>query len=177
LIKQVAEMIGIDESLIREELKSARSENREPAAIRKSALRVELKSSEKYLLKAVLEDETIASRVLPDLAASGDHLGLQCEGLFQEMISLYREQGHLDLTQLQDHLKSEQDKYFLNQALFAQLNPMEALRCLEAIKRQKAEQEIALLQRQIQQAESSRDYERMASLHTRKTELKKMMAR
>ena len=114
---------------------------------------------------------------LPELAATGDHQGLQSEGLFQEIISLYREQGRVDVTDLQDRLKNEQDQLFLSQALFDELNPAEAFRCLEAIRRQKTKQEIASLQKQIQQAENSRDYELLASLHSRKIELKKNMAR
>jgi DNA primase len=177
LLKQAAEVFGIEESLIREELKNIKNENREPSALRDAILRVDLKSSEKYLLKAILEDESIAAKVLPELAASGDHLGLQSEGIFQAIIALYTEQGRIDVAQLQDRLRSEEDRHFLSQALFAPLNPMEALRCVEAIRRQKTEHEIALLQKQIQQAENARDYELLANLHTRKTQLKKTTAR
>ncbi len=177
LARKVAEAFGIEESLIREELKNAKIENREPSAIPEAAIRADLKSSEKYLLKAILEDQTIASKVIPELAASGDHQGLQSEGLFQEIISLYREQGRIDVADLQDRLKNEQDQLFLSQALFDKLNPVEAFRCLEAIRRQKTKQEIASLQKQIQQAENVRDYELLASLHSRKIELKKNMAR
>jgi len=177
LARKVAEAFGIEESLIREELKNAKTENREPSAISKAAIRADLKCSEKYLLKAVLEDETIASKVIPELAASGDHQGLQSEGLFQEIISLYRERGRIDIADLQNRLKNEQDQLLLSQALFDELNPVEAARCLEAIHRQKTKQEIASLQKQIQHAENARDYELLASLHSRKIELKKNMAR
>lgn len=176
LVKKVAETFAIEESLIREELQDAKKDHREPASIRSTPLRDDLKSSEKYLLKAVLEDETIASKVIPELAATGDHQGLVSEGIFQEMITLYQDQGRLDVGQLQDRLNSEQDKLLLGQALFAPLSPVEAYRCLEAIRRKKTEQQIASLQMQIQQAEAARDYERLAALHSRKTELKKSMA-
>jgi DNA primase len=177
LVKRVAEEFRIDESLIREELKSAASQHREPAGIKRPSQRSELMQSEKYLLKAILEDESTAQRVLPELAASRDYLGLPSENLFKEIVTLYTEQGRVDLMSLQDRLYSEQDKLFLNQALFTQLNQVEASRCLEAIKRQKTEQEIALLQKQIQQAESSQDFDLLAALHVKKTQLKRLMAR
>ena len=177
LVKKVAEEFRIDESLIREELKSSASQQREPSGIRRPSQRTELKQSEKYLLKAILEDELTAQTVVPELAASRDYQGLLSENLFKEIITLYAEQGRIDLLRLQDRLRDVQDKLFLNQALFTQLDQVEALRCLEAIKRQKAEQEIAMLQKQIQQAESSQDFEMLASLHTKKTQLKRLMAR
>jgi DNA primase len=174
--RRVAETFGIEESVIREELKIAANQNREKLGINPTYLKIELKHSEKYLLKAILENEQTAAEIISELSTSQDYVGLQSESIFREIISCYSKEGRIDLNRLQDSLHSDTDKDFLNQALFTELNQVQALRCLDGIKRQKAEREIALLQKQIEQAEISQDFELLVSLHSKKSELKRMMA-
>jgi len=174
--RRVAETFGVEESVIREELKSAANQSREKVGVNRTYFKMELKHSEKYLLKAILEDDPTAAEIISELSASQDYVGLQSESIFREIISCYSREGKIDLNRLQDCLHSEADRDLLNQALFTELNQVQALRCLEGIKRQKAEREIALLQKQIEQAEVSQDFERLVNLHSKKSELKRMMA-
>jgi DNA primase len=174
--RRVAETFGVEESVIREELKTAANQNREKSGVNRTHFKIELKPSEKYLLKAILEDDPTAAEIIAELLASQVYVGLQSESIFRELISCYSKEGKINLNRLQESLHSEADKDLLNQALFTELNQVQALRCLEGIKRQKAEREIALLQKQIEQAEVSQDFERLVSLHSKKSELKRMMA-
>jgi DNA primase len=175
-IARVAEAFSLDESAIREELKRATDQNREKLGIAPAQLRTQLKPSEKHLLKAVLENGPIAAEVLEKLAGSNDYVGLQSENIFREIIAIYRKEGTITLNALQERLGNDTDRDFVNQALFGELDQEEALHCLEGIKRQKTEQEIILLQKQIKEAEVSQNYELLASLHSKKTELKRAMA-
>jgi DNA primase len=175
-IAGVAEAFGLEESIIREELKRATNQSREKLEIGPAQLRTVLKPSEKYLLKAVLENGPIAAEILEKLASSSDYVGLQSENIFREIIAIYQKEGNITLDALQERLGNDIDRDFVNQALFGELDQEEAVHCLEGIKRQKAEQEILLLQKRIKEAEISQNYELLASLHSKKTELKRMMA-
>ena len=175
LIARLSQFLGIEESILREELKNA-NQNREKPVITRSRIKKELKPSEKYLLKAILENDPTAGEMLRKLSISQDYIGLQSENIFREIITMYQEEGEISLKVLHEKLQSDIDKDFLNQALFTELDPEQALRCLEGIQRQKTEQEIVLLQEKIKQAELSQDFELLVSLHSRKSELKRMMA-
>jgi|RhiMetdeSRZDD1v2_1073273.scaffolds.fasta_scaffold11171_4 DNA primase len=175
-IARVAEAFSLEESTLREELKRAADQHREKLAIGPVQLRTQLKPSEKHLLKAVLENGPIAAEVLEKLASSDDYVGLQSENIFREIVAIYQKEGTITLNALQERLGNETDRDFVNQALFGELDQEEALHCLEGIKRQRAEQEIVRLQKQIKEAEVSQNYELLASLHSKKTELKRMMA-
>jgi len=175
-ISRVAEAFSLEESTIREELKRATDQNREKLEIVPARLRTQLKPSEKHLLKAVLENGPAATEVLERLASSNDFIGLQSENIFREIVAIYQKEGTITLNAIQERLGNDVDRDFVNQALFSELDQEEALHCLEGIKRQKTEQEILLLQKQIKEAEVSQNYELLASLHSKKTELKRMMA-
>ncbi|PYV93330.1 MAG: hypothetical protein DMG05_01935 [Acidobacteria bacterium] len=176
LTARLSEFLGIEESILREELRNATHQNREKLAITRFRAKTELRPSEKYLLKAILENDQTAGEVLQKLSISQDYIGLQSENIFREIITMYHKEGKVSLNVLEEKLQSDLDKDFLNQALFVELDHEQALRCLEGIQRQKVEQEIVLLQKQIKRAELSQDFELLASLHSKKSELKRMMA-
>jgi DNA primase len=175
-ISRVAEAFSLEESVIREELRRAPNDSREKPQILPGQLRTTLKSSEKFLLKAVLEAGPTAAEVIEKLASSADYIGLQSENIFREVLAIYQKDGKINLNVLQERLESDIDKDFVNQALFSEVDREDALHCLEGIRRQKVEQEILLLQKQIQEAEVSQNYELLANLHSRKSELKRSMA-
>ncbi|MEW5979190.1 MAG: DNA primase [Acidobacteriota bacterium] len=173
-IKGVSQAFSVDESIIREELKKVRTTgNREQLGVDAVRLRTDLNLNEKYLLKAILEDDSVAETVLCELAQSKDYLGFQSESIFQELLGLYQEQGRISLSVLQERLTRQQDRDYLNQALFAELQPLEPAHYLEKMRQRKIEQEINLLQKQIKAAEQSRDLELLSSLHSKKVALRK----
>ncbi len=175
-ITRVAEAFALEESAIREELRRAANASREKLQIDSGQLRITLKSAEKFLLKALLEGGPTAAEVIEKLNSSADYVGLQSENIFREILAIYQKDGKISLNVLQERLENDTDKDFVNQALFSELDQEDALHCLEGIRRQKVEQEILLLQKKIKEAEVSQNYELLANLHSRKSELKRMMA-
>jgi hypothetical protein len=173
---RVAEALGLEETAIREELKRATRENRDKLEIVSPQRRAPLKSSEKLLLKAVLDGGSNASEIIEKLASSDDYVGLQSENIFREIVAIYQKEGNISLSALQERLGNESDRDFVNQALFSELDEEGVVQCLDGIKRQKAEQEILLLQKQIREAEISQNYELLQDLHSKKSALKRMMA-
>jgi DNA primase len=174
--KQVAEFFGVEESIIRQELKKAVGKKPEKLEIDRNRIKTNLTTSERYLLKAILDSEQMASDVLQQLSESKDYEGLQSEGIFREAIAIFREEGKLDPARLFERLPSDRDKDLVNQALFSEFDMDQAIRCLEGMRRQRTKLEIDQLQKEIRQAELSQDFALLASLHTRKTALKRSVA-
>ena len=171
--KHVAEFFGIEESIIREELKKTASLGEKKPEIKRSQVRSKLTPSEKYLLKAILDNPAMAREVIEKLSASEDYLGLDSESIFRQAITIFKEEGRIDPGQLLERLDNDQDKDLVNQALFSELDVDQATRCLEGLRRQKAKLEIDQLQKEIRQAELSQDFELLANLHSRKVALKR----
>jgi DNA primase len=169
--KQVAEFFDVEENILREALKKATNSKQQNLQVDRRQVNTKLTASERYLLKAILDNGQTAREVIQQLSMSEDYRGLQSEDIFREAIAIFREEGKLDPAGLLDRLGNDRDKDFVNQALFSELDMDEALRCLEGMQRQRAKLEIDQLQRQIRQAELSQDFELMASLHKRKAAL------
>ena len=117
--KRVAEFFGFEESIIREELKKAARPKQEPPAISRSQIRSKLTPSEKYLLKAIMDNPKTAQEVIEQLSASEDYVGLESESIFRKAIVIFREEGRIDPGHLLERLDNDRDKDFVNQALFS----------------------------------------------------------
>jgi DNA primase len=174
-IKYVAEYFSLEETLIREALKKISGSKQTVLEIKRDRLHLKLSPSEAYLLKAILDSELTAQEIFQRLSLSPDYVGLQSENIFREAISIFNEEGRVDPEHLLGRLKEDRERDWVTQALFSELNVDEAFRCLEGIKRQKTKLEIDQLQKEIRQAELSKDFDLLASLHSRKTALKRSM--
>jgi DNA primase len=175
--KKVAEFFQVDESTLREELKRAAGQNREKLELaRVPFTKKELKLNEKFVLRAILENEPAAVELRERLLASEEYRGLHSETLFRAILDLHQERRTIDMVVLESRLAEESDRDLLHQALFSELDWTQAHNGLEGMKRHRTEQEIALLQKKIQEADQARDIALLASLHARKAELKRQIA-
>ena len=174
--KHVAESFGVEESVIREELKKGIISGKGKFEIQSSKLITALSSSEKNLLKAIVGNAKTAKEIIRELSATQDHVGLQSEGIFREAIALFNEEGKIDPNRLQERLLNERDRQILNQAIFNELDTDQSLGSLEGIRRQRMRQQIDELQKKIRQAELSQDFDLLARLHTEKMVLKRQIA-
>jgi DNA primase len=174
--KYLAENFGVEESIIREELKKAVISKRGKLEIRSTDLGTKLSPSEKNLLKVMVGNGIAAEKIIRELSVNEDYQGLQSEGIFREAIALFKDEGRIDLNRLQERLRDERDRQILNQAIFNELDTDQSLGCLEGIRLQRMRQQIDELQKKIQQAELSQDFDLLAKLHTEKLALKRQMA-
>ncbi|MGH9429574.1 MAG: DNA primase, partial [Terriglobia bacterium] len=94
--KRVAEFFGFEESIIREELKKTANPRQERPEINRSQIRSTLTPSERYLLKAILDNPKTAREVIEQLSASEDYLGLDSESIFRQAIAIFRKEGQID---------------------------------------------------------------------------------
>jgi DNA primase len=171
--KEVAESFGVEETIIREELKKATNSKQDKLAIDRTRLQAKLTPSEKYLIKAILGNDQTAREVIQQLSVSEDYRGLESEGIFREAIAIFREEDKLDPARLLDRLNNDRDKDFVNQALFS-LDFDQVTSSLEGLKRLRITREIDELQRKIAKADPSREFELQVSLHSKKMELNRL---
>jgi len=150
--KRVAEFFGFEESIIREELKKTAKPNQEKPEINRSQIRSKLTPSEKYLLKAIMDNPKTAQEVIEQLSASEDYLGLESESIFRKAIVIFREEGRIDPGHLLERLDNDRDKDFVNQALFSELS-FEVGNCLAVFKEKRSRLEGSQLQKRIKEAE------------------------
>jgi hypothetical protein len=174
--KYLAENLGVEESIIREELKKAVVSKRGKLEIQSTDAQTKLSPSEKNLLKVMIGDGKAAEEIIRELSVNEDYQGLRSEGIFREAITLFKDEGRIDLNRLQERLPDERDRELLNQAIFNELDTDQSLGCLEGIRHQRMRQQIDDLQKKIQQAELSQDFDLLAKLHTEKLALKRQMA-
>src|SRR5262249_45170655 len=114
LTKRVAEFFGFDESIIREELKKTANLKQERPEIHRSQIRSKLTPSERYLLKAILDNPSAAGELIQQLSASEDFVGLDSESIFRQAIAIFREEGRIDPGRLSSRLDNDRDKDFVN---------------------------------------------------------------
>ncbi|HEU0005553.1 MAG TPA: DnaB-like helicase N-terminal domain-containing protein, partial [Terriglobia bacterium] len=150
--KHVAEFFGFEESIIREELKKTANPKQEKPEINRSQIRSKLTPSEKYLLKAILDNPKTAQEVIEQLSASEDYLGLDSESIFRQAIAIFTQEGRIDPGRLLERLDNDRDRDFVNQALFSELR-FEVADCLAELKKRKSKAEGSQLQKQIKEAE------------------------
>lgn len=174
--KHVAESFGVDESVIREELRKGTISRNVKYEIKSLKMGTPLSPSEKSLLKAIVSNEGIAGDIIRELSATQDHVGLQSEGIFREAIALFNEEGKIDPNRLQERLLDERDRNVFNQALFYDLDTDQSHGSLEGIRRQRMRQQIDELQKKIRQAELSQDFDLLTRLHSEKLALKRQTA-
>jgi len=150
--KRVAEFFGFEESIIREELRKTAKPNQEKPEINRSQIRSKLTPSEKYLLRAIMDNPKTAQEVIEQLSASEDYLGLESESIFRKAIVIFREEGRIDPGHLLERLDNDRDKDSVNQALFSELS-FEVGNCLAVFKEKRSRLEGSQLQKRIKEAE------------------------
>ena len=168
--KRVAEFFGFEESIIREELKKTAKPKQEKPEINRSQIRSKLTPSEKYLLKAILDNPKTAQEVIEQLSVSGDYLGLDSEGIFRQAIAIFTQEGRIDPGRLLERLDNNRDKDFVNQALFSELS-FEVRDCLAELKKMRSKLVGSQLQNRIRK-EAEQDAALSAELFEKRKALK-----
>lgn len=176
---RVAEKLGIEDPLIREELKrAARSRQSE---VQKTVLQrgARLRPAEILVLRLVMEREDLAKELLSFCGAASYYTGLASEHIFEAILETLKVGQSLDLERVQGRLAQETDRELLMQILYQEVEPLsneQFASCLEAIKRYYLERERATLQSRIRDAESRQDTAQLQQLLRSQQELARQLA-
>ncbi len=169
--RRVAEFFDIGENAIRAELQKAARGGRRKLELSRTQLKASLSLAERLLIKVILELDQEAGQIVDQLDRSQAHVGLESESIFRAILALFKKEGRVDLERLQELLPGDRERDLMSETIFAEGDQRQVASCLEWLGRKKVEKEIALLQQQIKQAERSRDFQLVASLHSRKARL------
>ncbi|MYC83738.1 MAG: DNA primase [Acidobacteria bacterium] len=126
---------------------------------------------ERQLIKVILDLDREAGKIVDQLDRSQVHVGMESEVVFSAMVALYRKEGRVEAERLRESLPGDREQNWISEAVFEVGDQEQVDGCLEWLGRKKVQREVARLQQQIEQAERSRDFELVASLHSRKEKL------
>ncbi|MBI4462283.1 MAG: DNA primase [Acidobacteria bacterium] len=174
---EVAERLGIEEALLREELRRAATERRTEMRVRPEFTPLEVKAAERRLLQIVLENPTIRPDLLKELRDTGAHRGAKLEAVFEHVLAREEAGEPIELATLGDEV-GESERRLLYELAFETTGPgtlEEARSCLAALDQRRLEAELRGLQREIEEAERQGDRPRLLQLLARKHKLRKSL--
>ena len=181
---ELGSRLGIDERLLREELRRAAVERRGEMKLRpevKEMLdRSAVKPAERRLLQILLENEDIRADVLKELEDDAVHKGAGLERVFDEVLAMARAGEALNFQALAERAP-EGERRLLYELAFetgpeAAGSLDEARSCLRAMQRRKLEAELRALQVEIKKAEQEKKAQELRELLGRKQALSKTLA-
>lgn len=163
----VAERLGIDDPLVRNELQRAAGQRR--SEIRKNVVAWEarLKPAEIQILQSVFGQENLAQELLYFCASASYYRGLASEPIFEAILETLKQGEALNPEGVILRLPQEKDRELLMRVLYEEIEPLSPEQFasgLEALKRSYLERQRVTLQNQIKDAESRRDVAQLQEL-------------
>jgi DNA primase len=152
---EIAEVLRLDKSLVREQFRKAAGGGR---VRRQEAYPGEIPDVEKLLLRALVSSQLVRHSVLPALEDSGLLAGFTTRKIFEALIHAAGEPAGFDFAVLEIQL-SEPDKILLHQTLSADGEEQESVlldqaqACLRKLELAQRKNEIEEIRRQVQLAE------------------------
>ena len=168
--RRLAEYFQVEETAVRAELQKAAGGGRRKLELGRSR-KPSLSPVERQLIKVILDLDREAGKIVDQLDRSQVHVGMESEVVFSAMVALYRKEGRVEAERLRESLPGDREQNWISEAVFEVGDQEQVDGCLEWLGRKKVQREVARLQQQIEQAERSRDFELVASLHSRKEKL------
>ncbi len=186
--RRAAERMGIDEDILRKELRRAAT-RREPKIDRSVVEpRLGMTDVERRFLVVLFGEPRVRSLILPELEEA-DIEGLASEPIFRALLEAHRSGDSIGYADISDTL-SDTARQDLASLVSVELSDIaaawkgsfeeslanEARSCLAQLRRSRFQRELEALQREIRHAESGGDGERLSELFARKMELGRVLA-
>ena len=177
---RIAQQLRVDEPVLREALRRAAKERRGAVKTQAALVGSGAKKDERRLVRILMEEESLREHVVQEIREGELHRGLETEKIFARLLETSGVQGVPDAATLAQSLE-ERDRRLLFEIMFEgtpEATPEEAESCLEALRRRKAEEELATVQRQIEADPAARagNSDEIRRLMERKQELRKRLA-
>ncbi len=178
LASRVAERLRLDARLLRDELRRAAGEGRMEIRLAADSATLKPTPAEKILLRAFMESEELADEFLGPLVEGGDCEGLSTAGIFRRLLEARRAGESLQPSRLELGLEAGEQRLLYDCAFVTgqASTRAEALECLRALRRRKAERQRERLQMEIQAAERGKDQALLMKLLEAKAKLAKELA-
>jgi DNA primase len=175
---RIAQQLRIEEPVLRESMRKAANERRSEVKARPEFMGRAGKPAERRLVQMLIEAEEFRAQVAQELRAAELHRGLETERILEALIGACESGETLDAASVATNL-DDRDRRLLFEIAFETGAPAtweEAGSCLAVLRRRRAEEELAVVQKQIEtQAASAGSGGELRRLLERKQELRKRL--
>jgi DNA primase len=175
---RIAQQLRIEEPVLRESMRKAANERRSEVKARPELVSRAGKPAERRLVQILIESEDFRERLAQEIRAEELHKGLEVERILAVLVEACESGARPDAATLAPALE-ERDRRLLFEIAFESAAPStweEAQSCLAVLRRRRAEEELAGVQRQIEsQAAAAGASGEMRKLLERKQELRRRL--
>jgi len=175
---RIAQQLRVDEPVLRESLRRAASERRSEVKAKPELMSRASKPAERRLVQMLVEAEGFRDRLAEELRSAEMHKGLETEKILAALLEACRPGERPDSAALANTL-DEKDRRLLFEIVFepaAEPTWEEAESCLRVLKRRQAEEELAAVQKQIEERPAAPGDGELRRLLGRKQELRRRLA-
>jgi DNA primase len=177
---RIAQRLRVEEPVLREGLRRAAAERRSEVKTHPALVGRPAKPAERRLVQMLMEAEEFRERLAEEIRAEDLHRGLETEKILAVLAEACAGGQRPDMAALAQDL-DERNRRLLFEIAFegsAQAGWEEAESCLGVLRRRRAEEELAGVQRAIeaQASQSAGDNEELRRLLLRKQELRRRLA-
>ena len=149
---RIAQQLRIEEPVLRESMRKAASERRSEVKARPEFVGRVGKPAERRLVQMLIEAEDFRAKLAEEIRAGELHRGLESERILNALAEVCATGARPDAAELATAL-DERDRRLLFEIAFESSAPPtweEAESCLDVLRRRRAEEELANVQRQIE---------------------------
>ena len=178
---RIAQQLRVDEPVLREALRRAAAERRSEVKTQPALAGRAARPAERRLAQMLMEPNDFRGRLSEEIRANQLHMGLETERILGVLLEACATGETPDANSIAPKLQ-EYDRRLLFEIAFesgAESNWEEAESCLEVLRRRKSEEELASVQRQIEECAgpgAGKDGEELRALQARKLELRRRLA-
>src|ERR1700694_4481319 len=175
---RIAQQLRIEEPVLRESMRKAANERRSEVKARPELVGRAGKPAERRLVQMLIEAEEFRSRLAQEIRAEELHRGLETERILEALIGASESAERPDAASLGVALEDRDRRLLFEIAFEAAAAPTweEAESCLAVLRRRRAEEELATVQRQIEtQAAVAGSSGELRLLLERKQELRRRL--
>jgi DNA primase len=175
---RIAQQLRIEEPVLRESMRKAANERRSEVKARPELVGRAGKPAERRLVQMLIEAEDFRSQLAQELRAGNLHQGLETERILEVLVAACESGDRPDAASLAVTLEDRDRRLLFEIAFEAAGTPTweEAESCLAVLRRRRAEEELATVQRQIEtQAAVAGSSVELRLLLERKQELRRRL--
>jgi DNA primase len=175
---RIAQQLRIEEPVLRESMRKAANERRSEVKARPELVSRAGKPAERRLVQMLIEAEEFRAHLAQEIRAAQLHRGLETERILETLMGACESGETLDAASLATKLE-DRDRRLLFEIAFETGAPAtweEAESCLAVLRRRRAEEELATVQKQIEtQAAAAGSGGELRRLLERKQELRRRL--
>jgi DNA primase len=176
---RISQQLRVEEPVLREALRKAAAERKGEVKTKPELLSRSARPAERRLVQMLIDADEFRERLAKDLTKEELHKGLETERVFDVLLPVCAEGGRPDAATLATALDDPDRRLLFDIAFEPGAPPVweEAESCLGVLRRRRAEQELAVVQKEIESlpAQTGATVPRLNELLARKQELRQRL--